>query len=134
MVRMSDQPLRVAVIGYGLGGAAFHAPLIASTPGMRVAFVVTGNPERAADVRAKYDGAEVVATADELWARADDIDLVAITSPNTEHAPQALAAIEAGLPVVVDKPFALSVPQAENVVAAAAAARVPLSVFQNRRW
>ena len=41
---MSD--LKGAIIGYGLAGASFHAPLISSTPGLAVATVVTGHPER----------------------------------------------------------------------------------------
>jgi predicted dehydrogenase len=134
MVRMSEQPLRVAIIGYGIGGAVFHAPLVAATPGMRVAFVVTGNEERTADVKRRYDDAVVLATADELWARAGEVDLVVVTSPNRQHGPQALAAIAAGLPVVVDKPFAIDVEQGRQVIEAAAAADVPLTVFQNRRW
>jgi scyllo-inositol 2-dehydrogenase (NADP+) len=126
--------LRVAVIGYGLGGAAFHAPLIEATPGMAVSFIVTGNPERAADAHERYPGARVVASADDLWADAGAIDLVVVTSPNRHHAPQALAAIERGIAVVVDKPFAVDSDEAASVVAAAEAAGVPLSVYQNRRW
>ena len=132
--RMSEQPLRVAIIGFGIGGAVFHAPLIASTPGMRVAYVVTSNAERAANARSSYGGVAVIATADELFARAADVDLVVVTSPNREHAPQALQAIKAGIPVVVDKPFAVGVDQAQAVVDTAAAANVPLTVFQNRRF
>jgi predicted dehydrogenase len=134
MVPMSEQPLRVAVIGYGIGGAVFHAPLVQATPGMQVSFVVTGNDERAAEVRARYEGATVVTTADDLWGRAGEIDLVVVSSPNREHAPHALKAIAAGIPVVVDKPFAIDVEQAQGVIDAAVAARVPLTVFQNRRW
>lgn len=130
---MTD-PLRVAIVGYGIGGAVFHAPLVAATPGMTVSHVVTSSPERAADVRSRYEGARVLASAEELWSRADDVDLVVIASPNRAHAPQALAAIACGLPVVVDKPFAVDVAQAQSVVDAAAAANVPLTVFQNRRW
>jgi predicted dehydrogenase len=126
--------LNVAIIGYGIGGAVFHGPLVEATPGMRVAYVVTGNDERAAAAKRVHDGVSAVRSADELWARADSIDLVVVTSPNRAHAPQALAAIEAGLPVVVDKPFAIDVAQAEQVIDAARAARVPLTVFQNRRW
>jgi predicted dehydrogenase len=131
---VSDPPLRVAVIGFGMGGAVFHAPLVAASPGMAVSFVVTGNAERAEQARAGYDGVVVVPTAEEVFSRADDVDLVVVTAPNREHAPLALSAIEAGLPVVVDKPFAADVDQATKVVAAAAAANVPLTVFQNRRF
>jgi len=101
---------------------------------MQVAYVVTGNSERAATVRRRYPEAVVLPAADELWSRAGDVDLVVITSANRAHAPQALAAIAAGLPVVVDKPFAVDAAQAQAVVEAAAAANVALTVFQNRRW
>ncbi|HEX7105183.1 MAG TPA: Gfo/Idh/MocA family oxidoreductase [Acidothermaceae bacterium] len=126
--------LNVAIIGYGIGGAVFHGPLVEATPGMRVAYVVTGNEERAAMAQRAHAGVSVVRAADELWSHADSIDLVVVTSPNREHAPQALAAIEAGIPVVVDKPFAIGAAQAEQLMAAASAAEVPLTVFQNRRW
>ncbi len=125
--------IKVAVIGYGLGGEVFHAPLVAATPGMQVAFVVTGNEQRARAAHERY-GAQVVADVEALWQRRDDLDLVVVTSPNRFHVAHALGAIRAGLPVVVDKPFAPDVAQAEAVVAAAADAGVLLSVFQNRRW
>ena len=45
---------RVVIIGYGLAGAVFHAPLIASTPGMSVAGIVTNNPERQAQAQRDF--------------------------------------------------------------------------------
>ena len=128
------KPLRVAIVGYGLAGSAFHAPLIAATAGMRVSAVVTGNAERAENARAAYEGVEVFADVDGLLTKASDIDLVVVATPNRMHAPIALAAIDAGKAVVVDKPFAVSVAEAESLIAAAAARGVPLSVYQNRRW
>jgi scyllo-inositol 2-dehydrogenase (NADP+) len=134
MVAMTDQPLRVAVLGYGLAGAVFHAPLIAATAGLAVSVVVTGNPDRAAQARREHDGVTVVETADDVWKRADDIDLVVVAAPNRVHASLAHAAIDRGLPVVVDKPFAVTVEEAQSVIDAAAKADVALTVFQNRRW
>jgi scyllo-inositol 2-dehydrogenase (NADP+) len=136
---MTNEPppteqLRVAVVGYGLAGSVFHAPLVAATPGMRVAAVVTGNAERAEKARQTYDGLEVFADVDSLLAKPADIDLVVVASPNRTHAPTALAAIDAGIAVVVDKPFAVSADEGESLIEAAAARGVPLSVFQNRRW
>ncbi|WP_067885126.1 Gfo/Idh/MocA family protein [Nocardia vaccinii] len=126
--------LGVAVIGFGLAGAVFHAPLIAAEPRMRVAAVVTSAAERAERARATYPGVRVVATADELFADPDGIDLVVIATPNPTHAPLAIQALNAGLPVVVDKPFALTADQALEVIATAEQAGLALSVFQNRRW
>ena len=131
---MSDQPLRAAIVGYGLAGSVFHAPLIAATPGMTVSAVVTSNAERAEQARLAYDGVRVFDSVDEVWPRADEIDLVVVATPNRLHAPIAQAAIEAGIAVVVDKPFAVTAGEARSVIEAAAARGVPLSVFQNRRW
>lgn len=126
--------LRVALLGYGLGGRSFHAPIIAATPGLRLAIVVTGDPERAAQARAEHPGVTVLASAEEVWARRDDVDLVVISTPNRTHVPLATSAIAAGRPVVVDKPLAATVAEARRVVDAARAAGVPLSVYQNRRY
>jgi len=101
-------------------------------PGLTLASVVTGNPERAAQVREHYPGASVLATADELFA--DPHDLAVIAAPNRHHAALALGAIEAGMHVVIDKPLAPSVTEAERVASAAARAGVVASVFHNRRW
>ncbi|MEA2404281.1 MAG: hypothetical protein QOE08_928 [Thermoleophilaceae bacterium] len=126
--------LRTAIVGYGLAGGVLHAPLIALTPGMAVTTVVTRDPDRAERVRREHPGAEAIGSADELWARPDEYDLVVIASPNDSHAPLAGAAIDAGLPVVVDKPLALSAAQARELVEHAERAGVMLTVFQNRRW
>jgi len=126
--------IRLAVIGYGLAGATFHAPLAASTPGLTVASVVTGNPERAAQARADHPGVEVLASPDELWERAGEHELVVVASPNDSHAPLARQAVDLGLAVVVDKPLAPTAAEARELVDHAAERGVPLTVFQNRRW
>ncbi|HEY2204061.1 MAG TPA: Gfo/Idh/MocA family oxidoreductase [Pseudonocardia sp.] len=126
--------LRVGVLGYGTGGRVFHAPLVAATPGLRLAAIVSGNPERAARAAADHPGAEVLPDADALFAGAGELDLIVVSTPNRTHVPLALRAVEAGLPVVVDKPFAPSAAEARRVAAAASAAGVALTVFQNRRF
>jgi predicted dehydrogenase len=126
--------LRVAVIGFGLGGRVFHAPLVASTPGMRVVSIVTGDPDRQADARARYPDATIRDRPEQLWAAAADHDLVVITTANASHVPLAMDALAAGLPVVLDKPMAATAADAEKVAAAATQRDLLLSVFQNRRW
>lgn len=126
--------LRVAIVGYGLAGATFHAPLIAATPGMRVAFVVTSNPARAEEARRAHAGVRVLPSADELWEEADDVDLVVIATPNRTHAPLARAAIRLAIPTVVDKPFAVTADEGRALAEEAWRRGVPLSVFHNRRW
>jgi scyllo-inositol 2-dehydrogenase (NADP+) len=69
---MSRADVRVALIGYGLGGAAFHAPLIATTPGMRLASIVTGNPERRAQAAREHPTANIVESVHAIWNREQD--------------------------------------------------------------
>ncbi|MDT3728027.1 Gfo/Idh/MocA family oxidoreductase [Streptomyces sp. DSM 41972] len=131
---MTGTPLRVGLVGYGLAGSVFHAPLIAATPGLALDTVVTSNPERQAQARAEYPDVRVAASADELWARADELDLIVVASPNRTHVPLATAALEAGLPVVVDKPVAGTAAEARALAELAEKRGLLLSVFQNRRW
>ena len=127
-------PLRVGLVGYGLAGSVFHAPLIAATPGLELAAVVTRDPERRAKLRASHPRASAVDTPEELWARAADLDLAVVATPNRSHVPLARAALQAGLPVVVDKPFAPTAAAARELAADARARGLLCTVFQNRRW
>src|ERR1700679_174310 len=103
----TDKKFRVGLIGFGLGGASFHAPLIQATPGLELTHVVTANPDRQAQARAAIPGVIVLPDAKALWTKAGDLDLVVISTPNRSHAPLALRALEGGLAGVIDKPFAL---------------------------
>jgi scyllo-inositol 2-dehydrogenase (NADP+) len=131
---VSGGELRVAVIGYGLAGRVFHAPLVAATEGMRVAAIVTSDPGRAAEAAREHPGARVVPSADALWAAPGELDLVVVAAPNRAHVPLARAAVDAGLAVVVDKPMAPTAAEGRALAAQARAAGVVLSVFHNRRW
>ncbi|MGP4025506.1 Gfo/Idh/MocA family protein [Actinomadura sp. 3N407] len=126
--------LRVALIGYGTGGSVFHAPLISSVPGMRLAAVVTGNPGRQEAVRERYPEAEVFGSADRLWSAPEGYDLVVVTAPNRQHVPLARTALTSGVPVVVDKPVAASAADARSLAALSAVRGLPVFPFHNRRW
>jgi scyllo-inositol 2-dehydrogenase (NADP+) len=130
----SNAALRVGLIGFGLGGASFHAPLIAATPGLTLASVITANPERAAQARRGYPAVHVAADPDWLWRHAKDHDLAVISTPNRSHVPLALAALDAGLPVVIDKPFAATTEDARRVLDTAKAKHLPVSAYHIRRW
>lgn len=132
--RATASDVRVGLVGYGPAGAAFHAPLVATTPGMHLAAVVTRDPTRRAQLLAAHPGVRAVEAAEELWSSPDGIDLVVVASPNRTHLPVALAALAAGLPVVVDKPLAASLADARQLHEAARARGLLLTVFQNRRW
>lgn len=126
--------IRTALIGFGLAGRVFHGPLIATTPGMRIATVVTSDPERQARAAQEHPGAAVVPGVDDFDLLARDHDLVVVATANRHHVPLARAAIEAGLAVVVEKPMAPTAAQARDLVALARNRGCLLTVFHNRRW
>ena len=124
----------VVLLGYGLAGSVFHAPFISTTPGLRLSVVVTADDERREQALREHPGVEVVGTADEAWERTSKLDLAVIATPNSTHLPLGLAALEAGLAVVVDKPLALNAEEGSTLVDAAAERDLMLTAFQNRRW
>ena len=127
---MSD-PVRFGLVGYGLGGRVFHAPLLASAAGVDFVGVVTRSAERRAELAGRHPGA---AAYDDLSAlAAGGAEAVAISTPAATHADLAREAIRLGLAVVVDKPFALDAEAAREITELARDAGVPLSVYQNRR-
>lgn len=115
----------VGLIGYGVAGSIFHTPLIQAAPRLRLSAVVTSRPGPA--------GVRVVTAVDELL-RDSAIDLVVVASPSGTHFDVSRAALMAGKHVVVDKPFATTVAEADDLIALAASRQRTLSVFQNRRW
>nr|WP_295111143.1 oxidoreductase [uncultured Caulobacter sp.] len=124
------KPLNVALLGYGMAGKVFHAPLIAATPGLALKTVVTS---RADQVAADHPGASVVAEV--TTALADpEIDLVVVATPDAFHAEHARQALAAGKAVLIDKPFATTLDGAQALAEQAARAGLLLSVFHNRRW
>ena len=87
---------------------------------------------QAGALAAAWPSARPVATLDEALAD-PAVGPVVIATPNALHAPQAIAALEAGKAVVIDKPFALDLVEARSVAALAEARGLLLSVFHNRR-
>jgi predicted dehydrogenase len=129
-----SSPVRVGLIGYGLGGRAFHAPLIATTPRLRLDVIVTADPGRRTEASSDFPDARIVPTADALFDAAGTLDLVVVASPNRFHAPLVSRAIDSGLAVVVDKPFTPTAREARALIRQADARGVLLTVFHNRRW
>jgi scyllo-inositol 2-dehydrogenase (NADP+) len=126
--------LQAALVGYGLGGGTFHAPLISVTPALRLAAVVTRDAQRRRAAQEKYPDAQIVDTVEDLPALRPAIDLLAISSPSGSHAALARAGLAAGMHVVVDKPFAATAAEAREIGALAARMGKLAIPFQNRRW
>lgn len=125
------EALRVGIAGYGLAGRYFHAPLLKGC-GFDVVGVLTNSTERSQHAVGDFPKVRIVSTIGELLAM--QLDLLVVASANLVHAEQALAGIHAGIPVVVDKPMALSFDQTKTIVEASEKEGVPVTVFFNRRW
>lgn len=134
MGTQTNAPIRTGVIGFGVSGKVFHAPLIAADPAYSLDVIVTADPRRAAEARRLYPTARTVGTAEELFALSGELDLVVLGTPPLTHLALGATAIAHGLNVVVDKPFVSTVAHGEELVARASDAGVQLTVFQNRRW
>jgi scyllo-inositol 2-dehydrogenase (NADP+) len=122
--------LKVGLIGFGLGGQAFHAPIIQGTPGMELACIVARSGDLA---QQRYPKARVVRTVDEMLAD-EEIRLCVVTTPNTSHFDLTRQCLLAGRDVIVDKPFTPTLREAEELVALAAKSKRLLTVYQDRRW
>ncbi|MGY6039904.1 oxidoreductase [Aeromonas sp. AE23HZ002T15] len=121
--------INAALVGYGFAGQTFHAPFLATTPGLTLRWVVSRD---AAKVQAELPGC-LVGSLEQVLAD-ESVDLVVIATPNDTHAPIARQALLAGKHVVIDKPFALDLAEAKALVELAEKQQRLLSIFHNRRW
>lgn len=131
---MASSPIRTAVAGFGLSGSVFHAPFIDAHPAYRLSMISTSDPGRQAQARTRYPQATVVQTPQDILDAAGHLDLIVLGTPPATHFPLAKAALEAGLDVVVDKPFTVRSAEGEELIDLARTAGRVLTVYQNRRW
>ncbi|HVP49809.1 MAG TPA: oxidoreductase [Candidatus Bathyarchaeia archaeon] len=122
--------IEVGLIGFGLAGRVFHAPMISAVEGMRLAAILQRQGDEAVEA---YPASRVVRSLTELLAM-DSIRLVVIATPNSSHFELARACLLAGRDVVIDKPFATTYAEAAELASLAASHKRLLSVYQNRRW
>jgi scyllo-inositol 2-dehydrogenase (NADP+) len=125
-------PIRTAIIGFGLAGRVFHAPLISSNADYSLDVIVTSDADRAESAKRAYPRTRIVDDILDVWT--SELDLVVIASPPVTHAGLAHEALERGFAAVVDKPFAIT--EAEGLALISQSDRVgqPVTVFHNRRW
>lgn len=126
---MTDKIIPVGLVGFGLAGRAFHAPVIHATPGLRLAAVV----QRGGDaVREIYPGTQLVRSLDELLA-IEDVRLVVIATPNATHYEMARQCLLAGRDVVIDKPFTNTSQEAVDLFRIAEQHGRLISAYHNSR-
>jgi predicted dehydrogenase len=123
--------MRVGIAGYGLAGRSFHAPLLKGC-GFEVATVLTGNSTRARQAKEDFPLVKVVENFTDFLAQ--DLDLVVVATANSVHTDHALAAIAAGIPVVVEKPMGRTVAETLRILDASEKSGVPVTAFYNRQW
>ena len=125
---MDEKIINVGLAGFGMSGEIFQAPFLHANPSFAIKKIYERNSERSKN---EYPYAEIVRSFEELLT--DDIDLIVISTPNQQHFPMAKSAMEAGKNVIVEKPIAISVEQAEMLCDLSKKHNVLLSVYQNRR-
>jgi predicted dehydrogenase len=122
--------VRVGLIGFGLAGQAFHAPVICGVSGMELACILERHGNKAQE---KYPNVRVARNLDELLAD-KGIQLCVVATPNDSHFDYARACLLAGRYVVVDKPFTPTLRESEELVRLAAELGRLITVYQDRRW
>jgi predicted dehydrogenase len=122
--------IRVGLVGFGMAGRVFHAPLISSVEGLELAAVVERHTDEAA---ARYSGIVTYRSLEEMLKDAS-LGLFVVATPSGSHFEIARQLLEAGKNVVADKPMAVSSGEIGQLMELAAARGVSLAVFHNRRW
>jgi len=129
---VSTEVLNVGVVGVGLQGEG-HVKAYHAIHNARLVAVCDANAERAQSVAQSYGVEAICATYEELFAR-EDIDAVSITLPDHLHRDAAVKALGAGKHVLLEKPMATTVADAEAIVAAQRASGRKLMVNWSNRW
>lgn len=124
------QQFNIAILGFGLSGSTFHAPLINSLPGFKITHILSSQVLKITQL---YPLVKVVSDLDEILGDST-IDLVVNTLPNLEHYAVTKRCLQAGKHVVVEKPFVIDSADGEELIELAHANGLLLSVYHNRRW
>jgi scyllo-inositol 2-dehydrogenase (NADP+) len=128
-----NKVLHVGLLGFGMAGRVFHAPIVSAVPGLQLSKIKANRPESVELARQLYPTAEVVSEASHVLQDLN-IDLVIVATTNDTHFELAKAALQAGKHVVVEKPFTITSEQAGELISIARDKQKVLTVYQNRRW
>lgn len=125
---MNQRKIRTALLSYGMSGEVFHGPLLEAHAGFEIVTVMQRNPAKTPrhTYRLVNDYRDIL--------NDDRVDLVVVNTPNDSHYYYALQALQASKHVVVEKPFTVTVQEADELIALAKQQNKMLTVFQNRRW
>ncbi len=121
--------IEVGLVGFGLAGRAFHAPVIRAVSGLHLAAILQRSGNEAQE---RYPDVRIVRSIEEVLS-ITEIQLVVIATPNETHAPFARKCLQAGRHVLVDKPFTTTLAEARELVELAKKCDRIITVYQNRR-
>ncbi len=127
---MTEEPIRFAIAGAGMV-ARYHATAIGRTPGAQLVAICRSHGGDAAEAEARF-GVPCMPSYAALLAR-DDVDAVCICTPSGLHAEQTILAAQAGKHVLVEKPLALTLRDADAMIATCHSGGVRLGVALQRR-
>ena len=132
MAEQVASPVKVGVVGLGRSGWGIHSTFLAKAEEFDLVAVADPMPERRDEAVESLGVRRAYASPEELFAD-DDVELVVVATPSHTHKELAIAALQAGKHVQVEKPFAQSAAEADEMIAAANASGRLLTCFQNRR-
>jgi predicted dehydrogenase len=130
---MTEGKVRVGVLGLGAIAQVVHLPVLAEIGDVELVAVCDADKPKAKAIAARFGIPHVFDTDDGVF-KSDLVDAIVICTPSHLHEPQAIAALEGGKHVLVEKPLALSADAAARVVAAADKAGKVLMVAMNNRF
>lgn len=125
---MSERKITTSLLSYGMSGEVFHVPLLEAHKGFEVVSILQRNAAKG--VRHPY---RAVNNYRDILDD-DTVELVVVNTPNETHYTYARQALEASKHVIVEKPFTVTVGEADELIALAKRQNRMLTVFQNRRW
>ena len=126
-------PIKTAIVGLGRAGWSIHASALKNRPNFQVVAAIDAQPERRQQAEQTFAGCRSYAEWKGFLKDTNGAELVIVATQSHMHGPMALDAFKAGLHVLVEKPMALNLREADKMIAAAKKAKRVLTVNQNYR-
>lgn len=127
---MHNSILKTGICSYGMSGRLFHAPFIDAHPGYELAAIVERSKN---DSRERHPHSKLYRSVEELCAD-KDLQMIVVNTPTHLHYQQAKLVLQSGKHLVIEKPFTVTVKEAEELAAFAEKNNLFVSVYQNRRY
>jgi len=122
--------IKTGICSFGLSGRVFHAPFINAHPGFELSGIVERHKNASKE---RYPDCKIYRSVEELCAD-ETIQLIIVNTPSYLHSEHAKAAMLAGKNILVEKPFTISVKEAEELIALAKKQKLSITIYQNRKY